>query len=106
MVEIAVEVMRGGRVESRHEVAACVVHAAGAVRLQVGETQAPIYPRSAIKPFQALPLVESGAADAFGLGPEQLALACASHGGEPMHVERVAAWLARLGLNESDLACG
>jgi L-asparaginase II len=55
---------------------------------------------------QALPLVESGAADAFGLTSEHIALACASHSGEPMHTERVAAWLAKTGCTESDLACG
>ena len=106
MGEVAVEVVRGGRVESRHRVDACVVDATGATILAVGPVDVPVYPRSAVKPFQALPLVESGVADAFGVSDEELALACASHGGEPMHVERVAAWLARLGLQESDLACG
>jgi L-asparaginase II len=53
-----------------------------------------------------LPLVESGAADAFGLGSDLIALACASHSGEPMHTERVAAWLERIGCTEQDLACG
>jgi L-asparaginase II len=106
MGEVAVEVVRGGRVESRHRVDACVVDATGATVLAVGPVEDSVYPRSAIKPFQALPLVESGAAEAFGVSGEELALACASHGGEPMHVERVAAWLARLGLTEADLACG
>ena len=106
MGEVAVEVVRGGRVESRHRVDACVVDAMGTVVLAAGPVDAPVYPRSAVKPFQALPLVESGAAEAFGVSDEELALACASHGGEPMHVERVAAWLARLGLQDSDLACG
>ena len=105
---VAVEVLRGGRVESRHRVRACVV---GVDRgapplLAVGDIDAPVYPRSAIKPFQALPLLESGAAEAFGVSDEEAALACASHGGEPAHVERVAAWLARLGLEERHLACG
>jgi L-asparaginase II len=74
--------------------------------LAVGDIDAPVYPRSAIKPFQALPLLETGAAEAFGVSDEEVALACASHGGEPAHVERVAAWLARLGLEERHLACG
>jgi L-asparaginase II len=55
---------------------------------------------------QALPLVESGAADAFGLNEEHIALACASHSGEPMHTTRVSAWLRHIGLGERDLACG
>jgi L-asparaginase II len=102
----AVEVVRGGRVESRHRVAACVVDGAGATVLAGGDEGAPVYPRSAVKPFQALALVATGAADASGVSEEELALACASHGGEPAHVERVAAWLARLGLAERHLACG
>lgn len=103
---IAVEVCRGGRVESRHRVALAVVDAKGAVRLTVGDPTATIYPRSAFKPIQAIPLVESGAADAFGLDAAELALACASHGGESGHVETVTGWLARLGLGAGDLACG
>lgn len=106
MREVAVEVVRGGRVESRHRVDACVVDAAGRVRLARGGIEEPIYPRSAIKPFQALALVETGAADACGVSEAELALACASHGGEPMHVQSVASWLARLGLEERHLACG
>ena len=72
----------------------------------IGDIVSPVYPRSAVKPFQALLLVESGAADAFGLGDAELALACASHGGEPMHVERVDRWLAALGLDDKALVCG
>lgn len=106
MREVAVEVVRGGRVESRHRVDACVVDAAGRVRLARGGIEEPIYPRSAIKPFQALALVETGAADACSVSEAELALACASHGGEPMHVQSVASWLARLGLEERHLACG
>ena len=103
---IAVEALRGGRVESRHRVSAVVVDDQGRIIASAGDVDQPIYPRSAIKPLQALSVIESGAADAFDISREELALACASHGGEPMHVERVAAWLARLGLSEADLACG
>jgi L-asparaginase II len=71
-----------------------------------GDIERPIYPRSAVKPLQALPLIESGAADRFGLTQRELALACASHLGEGMHVQAVAAWLARLGLTPDDLECG
>lgn len=103
---VAVEVWRGGRVESRHRVHVCIADAAGRVVEAIGDIGVPVFPRSALKPFQALPLVESGAADAFGLGDGELALACASHSGEPMHVERVERWLARLGLDATALACG
>ncbi len=106
MGKVAVEVVRGGRVESRHRVDACVVDASGHLRLALGDIDEAVYPRSAIKPFQALALVETGAADALGVSEAELALACASHGGEPIHVESVAAWLARLGLGERHLACG
>lgn len=103
---VAVEVRRGGRVESRHRVSLIVARPDGSTVLAVGDSDRPVYPRSAIKPFQALPLVESGAAAAFGLGPRELALACASHSGEEEHVAAVAAWLRRLGLAAHDLACG
>ena len=103
---ILVEVTRGELVESVHRGAVAIADASGALRFSLGDVESPIYPRSSLKPIQALPLVESGAADAFGLGQEELALACASHSGEPMHTERVAAWLAKIGCRGSDLACG
>lgn len=103
---VLVEVTRGALVESVHRGAVAVANADGAMVLSLGDVESPVYPRSSLKPLQALPLVESGAADAFGLGSEQIALACASHSGEPMHTTRVAAWLKRIGLSESDLACG
>jgi L-asparaginase II len=103
---ILVEVTRGDRVESSHRGAVAIVDGTGAIRAALGDIEAPVYPRSALKPIQALALTESGAADAFGLDDEHIALACASHSGELMHTARVAAWLKRLGLSESDLACG
>ena len=103
---VLVEITRGAIVESVHRGSVAILDAKGAVVLALGDVETPVYSRSSLKPMQALPLVESGAADAFGLGDEELALACASHSGEPMHVTRVAAWLERLGLGESDLACG
>lgn len=103
---IAVEVWRGDRVESRHRVRCCVADAAGRPVLEIGDVAEPIFPRSALKPFQALALVESGAAEAYGVSDAELALACASHGGEPRHVALVEAWLARLGLDDAALACG
>lgn len=103
---ILVEVTRGPIVESLHRGAVAIARADGEVMFSLGDIEAPIYPRSSLKPVQALPLVESGAADAFGLGDEELALACASHSGEPMHTSRVASWLKKIGCTESDLACG
>ena len=105
-VPVAVEVWRGERVESRHRVSACVADADGRTVHAIGDVEQRVYPRSAVKPLQTLALLESGAADAFAVTDEEIALACASHSGEPQHVERVAAWLARLGLDAGALACG
>ncbi|MBV8799938.1 MAG: asparaginase [Alphaproteobacteria bacterium] len=103
---ILVEVTRGPLVESVHRGAVAVAGADGSLLFAVGDLETPVYPRSSLKPIQALPLVESGAADAFGLTDAEIALACASHSGEPMHTGRVAAWLKKIGCSESDLACG
>ena len=100
------EVWRGPEIESVHFGAAAVANAAGEVIYGWGDTGIVTFPRSSLKPIQAIALVETGAADAFDLKPEDLALACASHRGEPIHTSRVAAWLDRLGLSESALACG
>src|ERR1700736_4514025 len=82
---VLVEVLRGGLVESVHRGAVCVVDARGATVLALGDVTAPVFPRSAVKALQALPLVESGAADRYRLGEEELAIACGSHGGGPAH---------------------
>jgi len=103
---VLVEVTRAGFVESRHRGACAVVDADGKLLQSWGDVGALVYPRSALKPLQALPLIESGAADRFGLGDEEIALACASHNSEPFHVERVTAWLHRVGLSVDDLECG
>lgn len=103
---VLVEVTRGNRVESRHRGAFVIIDAGGQVVAASGDIERPVFPRSAVKAIQALPLVESGAADAFGFGEADLALACASHSGEPGHVERAAAMLASAGLSEADLECG
>jgi len=103
---VLVEVTRGRLVESRHRGAVAVVDADGATALALGDVAAPIYPRSAIKALQALVLLESGAADRFGLGDEEFALACASHGGEAGHVAGVERMLRTAGLDASSLACG
>ncbi|MBI1211445.1 MAG: asparaginase [Alphaproteobacteria bacterium] len=106
MNPVLVEVTRGQRVESMHRGAIAICDAKGGVFGGWGDIDAAVYPRSAFKSLQALALVESGAADAFCVSSEELALACASHSGEPMHVERVERWLARIDCKESDLACG
>ncbi|HLK26697.1 MAG TPA: asparaginase [Caulobacteraceae bacterium] len=106
MNPVLVELTRGVLVESRHRGAIAVADADGRLVWSCGDVGAPIYPRSAVKMLQALALVETGAADAYGLADKELALACASHSGEPFHVETVRAWLARIGLGEEVLACG
>jgi len=103
---VLVEVLRGALVESRHRGSLAVVDADGATVLALGDVARPVYPRSAVKPIQALVLVESGAADRFGFGDEELALACASHGGEPAHVEVATRMLERAGLDLGALECG
>ncbi len=101
---VLVELTRGTLVESVHRGAIAIADHDGRIRFALGDIEAPHYPRSSLKPLQALPLVESGAVDAFGLSDAHIPLACASHSGEPMHTERVAAWPARLGLQETELA--
>ena len=101
-----VEAWRGGIVESAHRGALAVVDADGALHTALGDVDRPIFPRSAIKVLQALPLVESGAAERFGLRDEELALACASHGGEARHAATAAAMLAKAGVDVDALECG
>lgn len=103
---VLVEVWRGPLIESRHRGALAVVDASGASVLALGDVAAAVFPRSAIKALQALPLVESGAADRYGLSAQELALACSSHSGEPGHVDGVSRMLAKAGLEASALACG
>jgi len=102
---ICVEVTRGALVESRHRAAVAVVDTEGRAVLRAGDLEAPVYPRSTIKPLQALPLVESGAADALDVSDAELAIACGSHAGARAHIETVEGWLTRLGLTGADLVC-
>jgi L-asparaginase II len=97
---------RGGVVESRHRVHAAVVGADDRLAAAAGDPQLVTYWRSCAKPFQVMPLLASGGFDCARWGDDQLALACASHGGEPEHVALAAGMLASLGLEEGDLACG
>ena len=103
---VLVDVTRGRVVESRHRGSVAVVDADGAVVLAIGDIDRPTFPRSAVKAFQALPLIESGAADRFGFGDAELALAIASHRGEARHVAVARSMLERAGLDEGCLECG
>jgi len=103
---VLVEVTRGAVMESAHRGAISVFDADGKPVWEIGDTNCPVFPRSAVKAIQALPLVESGAADAYGFGDRELALACSSHSGEPAHVELAAAMLAKAGLDKTALECG
>jgi L-asparaginase II len=103
---ILVEAMRGDTRESMHRGAMAVLDADGAVVASIGDIDRPVFPRSAVKVLQALPLVESGAADQLGLDDEELAIACASHGGEPAHTAVVERMLGKTGLDPSALECG
>ena len=103
---VTVEVTRGNLVESRHRGLAVVVDGDGGVLFSRGDIDAAVFPRSACKAMQALPLIESGAADAFGFGNRELALACSSHNGEEAHVALAASMLDRAGRDLSALECG
>jgi L-asparaginase II len=101
-----VEVWRGQLVESVHLGVAAVANAKGEIIAGWGDVSMPTYPRSALKPIQAIALVETGAYEAHRLTTQHLALACGSHRGEAFHSNLVASWLAALGLDENALACG
>lgn len=103
---VLVELTRGKIVESVHRGALAVCDADGRVKMALGDIVSPVYPRSAFKMMQALPLVESGAADAFKVSPKELSLACASHSGERFHVETAGGWLKRMKVKPEALACG
>lgn len=97
---------RGGVLESTHRGHAVICDGAGQIVQSWGDPGRVIFPRSSSKMIQALALVESGAADAFGLTQAHLALACASHKGAAEHVDLAGRWLEGIGLRESDLRCG
>ena len=97
---------RGGIVESFHRGVVCVVDENGRIVTAVGDVQQVCYPRSALKLFQHIPLITSGAFDHFGFTLKELALMCGSHNGEAMHVETARGILAKIGLGEEVLGCG
>jgi L-asparaginase II len=104
--EVFVECRRGPIVESMHFGSAAIVDPAGALLASAGDPEQVSYYRSASKPIQAIPLVESGAADRFGLTPAEIAVVCGSHGGEDIHVAAVQSILGKIGLGPEWLACG
>ena len=103
---IIAEVTRGGIVESRHSGAFAIVDGLGKLLKSAGDIAAPIFPRSAIKAFQCVPVIDSGAADRFGFTEEEIALACASHNGEAEHVRVARAMLKKVEASEDDYECG
>ncbi len=103
---VIAEITRGGIIESRHCGAFTVCDAEGKGELSVGDITTPVFPRSAIKAFQCMPLLESGAADRFQLTEEEIALCCSSHSGEPGHVRVARSILKKCGAAEGELECG
>jgi L-asparaginase II len=104
--ELDVVVTRGEGTESEHRVHAAVVGEGDELLGAARDADAFTFWRSCAKPFQVLPFLASGGFDALGWGDEQLAISCASHGGEPEHVALVERMLRDIGLEEGDLACG
>lgn len=96
---------RGGHPENVHHGSLAVVDAQGRLLASVGDVDSALFTRSSLKPFQAMPLI-AGFADTLELDDADIALLCSSHNGEPMHVDRVARLLARIGASEAALACG
>lgn len=97
---------RSNRVESIHQGYICIVDSDNRVRYSLGDPEAKIYFRSCAKPFQAVPFVASGAMEKYRVTPQELAVICGSHSGEPAHLETVSSILNKLGLHEENLECG
>src|SRR6267142_1614199 len=104
--EPLVRVTRGGITESRHRGHVIVVEPNGTIRPYIGAPETVTYLRSSAKPHQAIPLIASGTADRFGFDEKEIALACASHSGEPIHTEVAASMLKKIGLGPEALKCG
>lgn len=101
-----VEATRGEIVESIHFGAFIVVDSQGHVLASEGNPSLMTYPRSSMKPFQALPFIERGGAAVFGLSQQEIAIMCASHSGTDLHKSVLEGMHAKVGLTENDLACG
>src|SRR5215217_6845362 len=106
LAEPLVEVKRGSITESRHRGHIVVVDPDGNIIASLGAPENVTFLRSSAKPFQALPLLTSGAAERFGFTDREVALACASHNGEPVHTELVASMLQKIGFGPEELKCG
>jgi L-asparaginase II len=104
--EILVHVTRGGTLESVHRGHLLVIDGDGDTVASLGDPETVAFIRSSSKPLQVMPFLMSGGAESFGYTDKEIALACGSHGGEPMHTETVAAMLSKIGLSEKDLRCG
>jgi L-asparaginase II len=103
---ILVEVWRGPIIESLHRGHLIAVDGEGKTIAEIGDAETVSFIRSSGKPFQAIPLITSGAADRFGLTEKEIAIACGSHSGEPIHVEAAQSILQKIGLDASALKCG
>jgi L-asparaginase II len=101
-----IELTRGGTPESLHFGAVAAVDARGKLLAAVGDPRLRVFTRSTLKALQALPFVRGGGPAQFGFSPPQLALLCASHSGEPMHVEQVQGMLDKAGVDYRQLQCG
>ena len=106
MNPVLIEVTRGPLVECRHRGTLAVADAKGTLVLDLGDVRYPVYPRSAVKPLQALAFIETGAADRYGFAPRHVALAAASHSGTRAHVTAAGEMLAAVGASEAALHCG
>ncbi len=106
MSTVIAEVTRGELVESQHHGIVVVANCAGQVIASAGDPESMTFFRSSAKPFQAVPLVESGAVDRFGFSPAELALCCSSHDAAPWQQQAVEAMLGRIGLGTGALRCG
>lgn len=103
---IIAEATRGSLTESLHRGSFVVCDQHGKVVTSAGQFDVPVFPRSAIKAFQCLPVIESGAADRFGFTDEEIALCCSSHNGEPKHIRAAASMLKKCGVPEDAYECG
>jgi L-asparaginase II len=103
---LLVEVTRGNLVESFHRVDVCAVDSGGELIVRAGEIDAPVYLRSAAKPFIAAAIVESGAHKKFNFDPREIAVMTGSHSGQPFHLQAVSSILEKIGLDATALRCG
>ncbi|MCY0881426.1 MAG: asparaginase [Firmicutes bacterium] len=106
MAESAIEILRGEKVESRVLADVAVVDSLGNLRYWSGDPDRETFWRSSAKPFQAMPMIEAGGADRFHMSSEEIAVCCASHGGEDFHLATVSGLMQKIGAGADDLVCG